>query len=244
MASFRPPFFRNRAFTLIELLVAVTVLSILVALCMPVMGRLREKGKIVSCANNLRHHIAAFITFSADNNGYLPYMTQDKPPAGLITFQYWWQVSTGTGHLMPTPPIKQQATPQSPAITRETAWRGWYCPVHVNELISEEYRVGYSINSKIVANVRRKLNTITSPGATPFLFCFYNKGEKLLMGNYYANAADDGASNTGYRFFNGITNAHTDGSSNFAFLDGHIEVVRAMASREDYQKAYQWSASN
>ena len=235
---------RKKAFTLVELLITVAILSILIALSLPMFGQLRERGKNVTCVNNLRQHIAAFITFSADNNGFLPSMTQDKPPAGLVTFQYWWQTNTGTGHLMPTPPIKQRRTPESLPVTQENAWPGWYCPAHASELIEKEYRVGYSINSKIVTNVRRKLSAIRTPARTPFLFCYYNKGEKLLMGNYYANPLDDAGSNPGYRFLNGVTNAHADGTSNFAFLDGHIEAVKAMATREEYQKAHQWSASN
>lgn len=62
-----------RAFTLIELLVVVTIVAVLMALLMPVVGIVRGQAKSVSCMSNQRGIGEALIAWSADNRGLLPY---------------------------------------------------------------------------------------------------------------------------------------------------------------------------
>ncbi len=246
MASpFLPQRSSNRnAFTLLELIISIAIIIILAGISFPLLGKIQNHAKGTTCVSNLRQHLAALQLYANENNGYLPYMTQDGPPPGLITFQYWWTTTGGTGWLMPTPVIKQTPSGSSIAVNAQTVWRGWYCAFNAEELASKEYRVGYSINSKVVLNTRRKLSTILNPGTVPLLFCYFDEGEKLLMGNYYSNPIDSPGSNPGYRFYNGTSKAHKGSGSNFGFLDGHVEFVSTKASREEYQKLYNWNVVN
>jgi prepilin-type N-terminal cleavage/methylation domain-containing protein/prepilin-type processing-associated H-X9-DG protein len=64
----------RRCFTLIELLVVVAVIGILIAMIMPVVGRLRERGREVKCRENLRELHIATMNYAYQNvDERLPY---------------------------------------------------------------------------------------------------------------------------------------------------------------------------
>lgn len=74
------------AFTLIELLSVIAVIGILVAILIPVTGRVRAAGKAAKCAANLRTVHNGFNLYAADNQGYYPaarfHPTQSNPARG------------------------------------------------------------------------------------------------------------------------------------------------------------------
>ncbi|MDR1281005.1 MAG: prepilin-type N-terminal cleavage/methylation domain-containing protein [Opitutaceae bacterium] len=61
-----------RAFTLIELLAVITIIGILVAIIIPVTGKVRESAKSTTCVNNLRQIGIGLNTWATDNKGRLP----------------------------------------------------------------------------------------------------------------------------------------------------------------------------
>jgi len=59
------------AFTLVELLVVITIIALLAALLLPVLGKAKLKGQRVSCLNNLRQMSLSRHMYTDDNQGNL-----------------------------------------------------------------------------------------------------------------------------------------------------------------------------
>jgi len=73
-------------FTLIELLVVISVMTLLMALLLPVLGRVRRQGRALACRSNLRQWGLALRSYTAANEGRLP--TCARPSLGPINV-YW-----------------------------------------------------------------------------------------------------------------------------------------------------------
>jgi prepilin-type N-terminal cleavage/methylation domain-containing protein/prepilin-type processing-associated H-X9-DG protein len=65
----------RRAFSLIELLVVIGIITLLVGIIVPTMGKVREKSYIDRCANNLRQIGEAISIYAHDNDGAFPRTT-------------------------------------------------------------------------------------------------------------------------------------------------------------------------
>jgi len=57
---------RHRAFTIVELLVVVAIISLLIAILLPALGRARDAALITQSQGNLRNLAAANATYGAD----------------------------------------------------------------------------------------------------------------------------------------------------------------------------------
>ena len=63
--------FKN-GFTLIELLVVIVIISFLMALIMPVLGRARDMSKLVICRSNQRNLLLGCLMYASENDSRLP----------------------------------------------------------------------------------------------------------------------------------------------------------------------------
>lgn len=64
-----------KAFSLLELLIVVAIISVLMSILLPAMGRAREQAKQVYCKNNLRSIWTGIYTYTLEFKDRVPYMT-------------------------------------------------------------------------------------------------------------------------------------------------------------------------
>jgi prepilin-type N-terminal cleavage/methylation domain-containing protein/prepilin-type processing-associated H-X9-DG protein len=62
----------SRGFTLIEILVCLAVISLLAAILLPVLGRVRENGRRAACSSNLKQIALSFSQYLQDSDGRYP----------------------------------------------------------------------------------------------------------------------------------------------------------------------------
>src|SRR5262245_728408 len=83
---------RRSAFTLVELLVVITIIGMLVALLLPAVQGARERGRQLTCLNNLKQ--IALTTVSHDSSkGQLPSLMQFVKRGN----SEWANIQYGTG---------------------------------------------------------------------------------------------------------------------------------------------------
>jgi prepilin-type N-terminal cleavage/methylation domain-containing protein/prepilin-type processing-associated H-X9-DG protein len=63
---------RLHAFTLVELLTVIAIVGILVAILIPVIGKMRDAGRQTQGLSNLRQLATAALSYTTDNKGLLP----------------------------------------------------------------------------------------------------------------------------------------------------------------------------
>lgn len=83
---------RRPGFTLVELLIVIGIIAVLISMLLPMVAKVREQGKQVTCASNLNHLGTAMLAYAADNDNYLPATSRTGPPANQEPSDWiWWQ---------------------------------------------------------------------------------------------------------------------------------------------------------
>ena len=62
----------KKIFTMIELLVVIAIIVILISLLLPALRKAREKSEIALCKGNLRQIGQVVLSYSGDNEDYMP----------------------------------------------------------------------------------------------------------------------------------------------------------------------------
>lgn len=79
---------RCRAFTLVELLVVIGIISLLISILLPALGRVRESAQTVKCLSNLRQIGIGIVQYANANDGYMVPAYVIASPGGQFVDTY------------------------------------------------------------------------------------------------------------------------------------------------------------
>jgi type II secretory pathway pseudopilin PulG len=68
------------AFTLVELLLVIAIITVLIALLLPLVSKARQHAHRVACASNLRQLSQALLMYAGEHRQYLPLPAEDRHP--------------------------------------------------------------------------------------------------------------------------------------------------------------------
>lgn len=192
-------------FTLVELLTVIAILGVLVAIVVPVVGKVRENGRQAVCVSNLRQIMGATLLYSQDNNGAMPLVVG---PASLGESRRWaTQIQPYLNPMAEARSIDPMSVFRCPgdevertsAAAADSTWCSYGLNIRVH--------VAGNVNN----TAQKRFAAIVNPGRT------------ILYGDVWYQANTVFQSHSLLQF---IGDYHGGGrGSNYVFADGHVAFM-------------------
>lgn len=198
----------STSFTLVELLVIISILGIMMGMLLPVLGRARERTKVVKCASNLRQIYSAFTMYLQDADEVVFWQSTNIALLGMDWYVYGGRetnnANTGQAglfnNIVPRP-LNQYANNRielfhCPADNKSLLWAGGY--THF-DWVGNSYN--YNANGNPFGGGGGGLNAIRfSSVRDPAKTVLFLDASLVKATNYW----------------------HPGGKANVCFADGHV----------------------
>jgi len=207
---------KKKNFTLLELLLVIAIISILVSILLPVLGKARKNAFGVQCKNNKKNLITACIAYREDYDGVFPYRNK-AGGGGFFKFEWNVQAAIYMG-------AKEKSTGSVTDLCSQKIGV-MKCPLHTNPYM-KYLNYGYSCwyDAQACADSQTGVSSVA----------YYTRNPKnvsdivMITDAFRFNDAIE-ATTTNYTrlLFGGsysktLGMQHKYGYSNVAFYDGHV----------------------
>ena len=239
----------QKAFTLIELLVVIAIIAVLMAVMIPVLGKVKHQAYFIVCQTNLKSYGLAGTMYLGDHDSRFPdsytWLHADGNARGRIDPDAWHNAKyLADGTLWPY--MKAEDVHLCPTFKRMAKMIGCQSSGH-NPSIPVDPQYSYSMNSFLGGGqyfgVIKKASDIRHPDKILF-FSEENAWPIEGLSTYVLNNNNlylrpinnviPGPSDTGIQLYNNIATYHrikgadlNSGIANIVFVDGHVGTGHA-----------------
>jgi prepilin-type N-terminal cleavage/methylation domain-containing protein/prepilin-type processing-associated H-X9-DG protein len=218
---------KRSGFTLVELLVVIGIITLLIAILLPVLRVARDQARRTACASNLRQIYGAIVMYGNENRQMLPYPDDFNPRIAAVGMLDFGMMDFSTGTLLPY-------------VARDTASRRamFLCPSDAPDRVAGNFQgqpthsprnFSYCFSTELRVQA---LHAGSSPFQSVRWSQIHRPANKILLferefpQQSYTYPFDTNSSAVGPPVFVLVARRHS-GLGNHCFADGHVELLDA-----------------
>jgi prepilin-type processing-associated H-X9-DG protein len=223
---------RRIGFTLMEILVVIFIITLLLALLMPAMGKVKSMALRMKCANNLRQIHVAVDLYTQTNDDTYP--CAEDPVSYIVggdpNINYWLWMGRGWRFFV-APHLNINNIKKNPSVLFCSMDRAakenyestsyaysmafYHSPEQIDSISSYKNTYG-NPKDELKPSIPQKCTNVARPS------------EKILIGEWFSNHFTIKGSDAGWWTW--------EGSRNYLFADGQVRFLRAKEIREANDK--------